>query len=285
MSLAAHQIQKSFHNHQVLKQVSLFCEQGEIVGLLGVNGAGKSTLFKIIMGLVSADAGEVSIATKNGKMLGGIIEKPALYEYLNAAENLRAFGKIQGAPVSDAAITSYLDRVGLDTERSDRVKNYSMGMRQRLAIAIALLNDPPFLVLDEPFSGLDPMGVTRLRTLIMELAKERGIGILVSSHLVDEMIRTCDRIYVINDGKIIREDTPRALVENSTSYYVISGEHLEGSPVLKKNKALIQGHIARVKEPPNGIENIIKELAEEGTKIFSCVPETDIKKLLDIIDE
>lgn len=284
MRLSAAKIHKSFGKSEILKEVSLYCGQGEVVGLLGVNGAGKSTLFKILLGLLRSDSGEVESATGQGKVLGGIIEKPALYEYLSAAENLRIFGEIQGASVSDSDIMGYLERVGLDTSRKDRVKNYSMGMKQRLAIAIALLNDPPFLVLDEPFSGLDPMGVIRLRTLILELAKERNIGILVSSHLVDEMIRTCDRIYVINRGQIIREDTPHALVEKATSSYVISGEQLASSAVLSQYGALIQGHTARITRPPEEISTILKELTSEGTTIFSCVPETDIKVLLDASD-
>lgn len=285
MNISARKIQKSFGKSIVLNQVSLTCEAGEVVGLLGLNGAGKSTLFKILMGLVSPDSGEVVTSNPHRKHLGGIIEKPALYEYLNARENLKIFAGIQGAPADADAVDAALVRVGLDVHRKDKVGNYSMGMKQRLAIAIALLNDPPFLVLDEPFSGLDPMGVIRLRNLILELAKEKGIGILVSSHLVDEMIRTCDRIYVINKGEIIREDSPRALVDQATRSYVLTGEYLDRSEVLKRCAATFQGNSARLTDPHPNIGGVLKELGAEGTTLYSCVPETDIKMLLHAGDD
>lgn len=285
MNLSASKIQKSFRKNLILNQVSLSCARGEVVGLLGVNGAGKSTLFKILMGLISPDQGEVTPGNSDKKMLGGIIEKPALYEYLNSWDNLRVFGKIQGAPTEDEHIRSYLEMVGLDPQRKDRVGNYSMGMKQRLAIAIAVLNEPPFLVLDEPFSGLDPMGVIRLRHLITDLARKKNMGILVSSHLVDEMIRTCDRIYVINQGKIIREDSPHVLVDMATRSYILTGENLENSGVLKSCAATFDGNSARIKDPVRGIGEVIKQLAAENTTLYACIPETDIKMLLHDSDE
>ncbi|WP_224489273.1 ABC transporter ATP-binding protein [Robertkochia flava] len=280
MNISAREIQKTYGKTTVLNQVSITCQAGEVVGLLGLNGAGKSTLFKILMGLVSPDHGEVVTSNPHKKQLGGIIEKPALYEYLNARDNLRIFAEIQGAASDSEALNAGLRRVGLDVHREDKVGNYSMGMKQRLAIAIALLNDPPFLVLDEPFSGLDPMGVIRLRNLILELAKEKGIGVLVSSHLVDEMIRTCDRIYVINRGEIIREDSPRVLVDQATRSYVLTGESLDQSEVLKGSGAHFQGNSARITDPHPNIGALLKELGAEGTTLYSCVPETDIKMLL-----
>lgn len=285
MKISAEHIFKSFGRSAVLQDVSLHCEQGEVAGILGLNGAGKSTLFKILMGLITPDRGRVIAPGHYTKLLGGIIEKPALYEYLSAGENLRIFGAIQGVAAEDRDLVDHLERVGLDPDRSDRVGNYSMGMKQRLAIAIALLNDPPFLVLDEPFSGLDPMGVIRLRELILELARERKMGIFISSHLVDEMIRTCDRIYVINKGVIIREDTPQALVASSARSYVISGVNLGSSAVLQNHAALIEGFSARVFAPRGGIDKVITELVTEGTTIYSCVPETDIKILLNASDD
>lgn len=280
MSITASNICKSYGRTTVLDKVSMHCDPGEIVGVLGLNGAGKSTLFKILLGLVSPDKGKVISDQVHKKPLGGTIEKPALYEYLNARDNLRVFGAIQGAQVSEEDITGYLERVGLDIHRYDKVANYSMGMKQRLAIAIALLNDPPFLVLDEPFSGLDPVGVIRLRNLIMSLAKEKGIGVLVSSHLVDEMIRTCDRIYVINRGKIIREDAPFSLVEKATRSYVLTGIALSASKVLQEQNAQMQGSHMRITDPRPDIGQVLKQLGAEGTTVYSCIPETDINRLL-----
>lgn len=280
MSITATNIYKSYGTTTALHDVSVYCKPGEITGVLGLNGAGKSTLFKILLGLISPDSGSIQCEQSHAKVLGGIIEKPALYEYLNARENLRVFGAIQGADVSEKAITGYLERVGLDVNRSDRVGNYSMGMKQRLAIAIALLNDPPFLVLDEPFSGLDPMGVIRLRNLIIDLAKEKGIGILVSSHLIDEMIRTCDRIYVINNGKIIREDAPFSLVDKATRSYVLTGASLERAGALQGGNVVFQGGHVRITDPDPDIGEILMQLGREGFTVYSCIPETDINRLL-----
>src|SRR5690606_28536453 len=128
-------------------------------GLVGANGAGKTTLFKILLGLVTADSGSVSVASEGKKIVGGIIEKPALYEYLNAHDNLKVFSKMQGSPYDKNTLYTALEKVGLGLDRKDPVKNFSMGMKQRLGIAIALLNNPKCLILDEPFSGLDPLGI------------------------------------------------------------------------------------------------------------------------------
>lgn len=285
MKISIDKISKTFGQQQVLQQVSLSVSAGEVCGLLGLNGAGKSTLFKILFGLLKANSGKVIRPEGAVKAIGGIIEKPALYEYLSARDNLRQFASIQGAPHKDSDLEYYLERVGLDASRKDVVKNYSMGMKQRLAIAVALLNDPPFLVLDEPFSGLDPLGVRKLSRLIRQLAGEKGIGVLLSSHLVDEMIRTCDRIYVLNDGKIVRESTPEEMVSAASNSYLITGQGLHESEALREEQAEFSENWVRVAAPKNGIASLLTALHREDARVVSCVPETDMDVLLSEKDD
>ena len=141
MILSAGDVCKSYGSLKVLKGVSLELHKGEICGLIGPNGAGKSTLFRILLGLVSRDSGSLQIHSESSKPLGGIIEKPALYGYLSALENLRVFARIQGLELTKAELENELLQVGLSPDRTDPVRNYSMGMKQRLGLAIALLND------------------------------------------------------------------------------------------------------------------------------------------------
>jgi ABC-2 type transport system ATP-binding protein len=165
---------KQYGGITVLNKVTIYCNSGEICGLLGANGAGKTTLFKILLGLVTPDAGTISKDAQSVKSVGGIIEKPALYDYLSAADNVRIFCGIQGLPTHKAAIRDHLERVGLPVDRKDPVANFSMGMKQRLGIAQALLHNPDLIVLDEPTNGLDPVGVKEIRELILSLSKEQN---------------------------------------------------------------------------------------------------------------
>ena len=152
-------LSKSYPSKKALQQVSIELVPGQICGLLGRNGAGKTTLFRILCGLIKPDEGEVIVNSARPKPVGGIIERPGLYPYLNATDNIKIFAGVQGIKIDHAFIRHNLTKVGLPIDRKDPVRNFSMGMKQRLGIAIALLNEPECLVLDEPFSGLDPTGV------------------------------------------------------------------------------------------------------------------------------
>src|SRR5690606_20457370 len=182
MNLSVKDISKRYGKVIALHKVNLHCSKGEIVGLLGRNGAGKTTLFKILFGLVRPDSGRVEFELSKHKSLGGIIENPGLYGYLDAFDNIKVFSRIQGLKLSKKDIELSLQRVGLPSDRTDRVQNYSMGMKQRLGIAIALLNNPCYLVLDEPFSGLDPIGIKAISSLILDLVAKDKIGVLIASH-------------------------------------------------------------------------------------------------------
>src|SRR6187551_230708 len=212
MIISGHGLSKSYGKLKVLDNVNISCAAGEICGLLGANGAGKTTLFKILFGLVTPDAGTVKINTNSIKPIGGIIEKPALYEYLNARDNLKIFGSIQGVDTNNDFLATTLLKVGLPLDRNDPVRNFSMGMKQRLAIAIALLNNPACLVLDEPFTGLDPLGITTLRKLIIDLAEKENLAVILSSHIVEELSKMCNTLYVLKAGRIVNAGPAQKLI-------------------------------------------------------------------------
>jgi ABC-2 type transport system ATP-binding protein len=205
-------LQKSFGGKPALEGVSFRVEEGEIYGLLGHNGAGKSTTLGIILGMVAPDAGEaridgISVQRKRAAALrnvGSIFESPCFYEYLSGWENLRILSSYSG-PFDKEAADDVIERVGL-TERIDsKVRTYSHGMRQRLALAQALLPMPRVLLLDEPTDGLDPEGIKWFRDFILGLRKERGMTVLFNSHLLGEVEQMCDRVAILKKGKRVFE--------------------------------------------------------------------------------
>lgn len=195
----------------VLKGVTLSLEPGEVYGFLGHNGAGKSTTIKLALGLLRPDAGRISVFGEGGVTpanrcrIGYLSEEIGVYPHLNAVEMLRLVGELFRLRRQALAgrIDELLEAVGLASERKLRIKHYSKGMRQRLGIATALMNDPELLLLDEPYSGLDPVGRRQLRGLLLGL-KERGKTILLSSHIVPDVEAVCDRVGILSGGVIAR---------------------------------------------------------------------------------
>ena len=282
MILDARDVRKTYGSLEVLKGVSLSLNRSEICGLIGPNGAGKSTLFRILLGLVSRDSGTLEIQSEASKPLGGIIEKPALYGYLSGFENLRVFSRIQGLQLSGADIEAQLLQVGLSPSRKDPVRNFSMGMKQRLGLAIALLNEPECVILDEPFSGLDPMGIRTLQDEIRELAKSRGIGILISSHNLVELGDLCDRLYVINQGEIVREGPARDILQQAAQSYVIYGTGLESSATLSKADVEHRTGSVLLHLGEDSIHTTLQRLsAEPGVVLTACVPQTNLTALFE----
>ncbi len=278
--LTAKNITKSYSTLKVLDDVSMHIERGQIRGLLGPNGAGKTTLFRILSALVKPDSGEVYIASDKVKAVGAIIEKPGLYPYLNAADNLRVFAGVQGIYLTNREIQVHLDQVGLPLHRKDPVRNYSLGMKQRLGIAIALLNDPACLVLDEPFSGLDPFGVKDLLQLIQSLAEEQQIAVLLSSHLLNELSACCHYLYAIDQGKLISEGTTAKLMQQHVRHYTIRGEQLWASDKsdgrwLDRDRSAI-----RVPCSPEELPLLLAGLLNDGVRIQACIPEWSLESLI-----
>lgn len=274
-------ISKQYLGIKVLNDVSIHCQPGEICGLLGANGAGKTTLFKILLGLVTPDSGEINIEASSKKRIGGIIEKPALYEYLSAIENLRIFAGIQQLPTSRTALQEHLQRVGLPLHRKDPVANFSMGMKQRLGIAIALLNNPSCLILDEPFSGLDPMGVVSLRRLIRQLTNEFQLAVLLSSHMLEDLNQLCSRLYVLHEGRLIRQGNTQAIMQACTHQYVITANNLQQSKALHQWQHQILGESADISIRPGQLPDLLAALANEKIAITSCVPQPDLEMLFE----
>ncbi|WP_298532626.1 ABC transporter ATP-binding protein [uncultured Algibacter sp.] len=281
MILSGHNLSKSYKSLKALNNVSISCKKGEIIGIVGANGSGKSTLFKILLGVLKPDTGTVSINSKKTKPIGGIIEKPALYEYLNAYENIKVFGGIQGLKITNEFVINSLKKVGLPTKRKDPVKNYSMGMKQRLGIAIALLNNPECLILDEPFSGLDPMGISSLNALIKTLAEEQKLSVLISSHILGELNKICTGLTVIKNGEIIKTGATKDIINQSTIAYNISAENISSSLILKNYNSSISNNIATVDVPFEDVSELLYKLQEENINITSCTPEVDMNKLFE----
>ena len=201
---------KSYGAVHAVDRVDLTVEAGDIYGYLGPNGAGKTTTLRMLLGLIRRDGGSVSLFGRDPAHgvraldhVAGFVESPTFYPYLTGRENLRLLGALDGG-VDDRAVAAVLDQVELTGRARDRVGTYSLGMRQRLGIAAALLRNPKLLVLDEPANGLDPAGIRDMRRLISELP-ERGVTVLYSSHLLSEVEEVCNRVAIVNDGRIAFE--------------------------------------------------------------------------------
>ena len=210
--ISLHGIQKSYGSHQVLKNADLTIRQGEIYGLIGKNGAGKTTIFKIILGLTDFEHGQLSIAGKSTKAdlesrrkkIGFFIGKN-FFDYLTAKENLEYYCQMKG--IRDRNETErVLKLVGLD-KTSARFGSFSMGMKQRLGIANAMLGNPEILILDEPVNGLDPQGIADIRNLITAMNRDYGTTVIVSSHILGELEHTATRFGIIDQGRVLREIT------------------------------------------------------------------------------
>ncbi len=196
------------------KEVSFQINEGEICGLLGPNGAGKTTLIRLLTGLIKPTGGEVFINNKTIlsqrkkalQSVGAIVESPIFFSYMTGKENLTNLARLHSFSTKQERqqrVKEVLDIVGLTGRENDKVRTYSLGMKQRLGIAQALLGDPDLLILDEPANGLDPMGVRELRELLFTLKRDYNKTILISSHLLDELQRVCDQIVVMREGELI----------------------------------------------------------------------------------
>jgi ABC-2 type transport system ATP-binding protein len=210
---------KKIKGKQIIKGVSFTLYPGEVFGFLGPNGAGKTTTIRMIVGLISPTSGTIKIGGKNVRTefteamrhLGCIVENPELYPYLTGWENLDHFAKMDPS-IPNSRLKEVVDLVGLSNRIHDRVQTYSLGMRQRLGIAQALLGKPKVLILDEPTNGLDPAGIREMRKFIRQLAAEENLSVLVSSHLLSEIQLMCDRVAIISKGFVIRTDSVDTLL-------------------------------------------------------------------------
>jgi lipopolysaccharide export system ATP-binding protein len=240
--LEALNLQKTYGSRRVVKDVSLAVEKGEVVGLLGPNGAGKTTSFYMIVGLVRADAGEITIDGKPVEHmpihrrsrlgLSYLPQEASIFRKLNVAENVRAVLELQrdeqGKPFARAEIerrlTSLLQELRVEHLRDSPALALSGGERRRVEIARALATQPRFILLDEPFAGIDPIAVIEIQRIIGYL-KSRGIGVLITDHNVRETLGICDHAYIISDGTVLAQGTPSEIVNNADVRRVYLGEH------------------------------------------------------------
>ena len=216
---------KQYGTQKSVADLNIHVRQGRIYGLLGRNGAGKTTTMKMLLGLTQPTSGEVAIwgkplRTNEKKLLpriGSLIESPGFYPNLTATENLRIFATLRGVPNRNA-IKNALDLVGLPYKDKKLFSQYSLGMKQRLAIALAIMHDPELLILDEPINGLDPIGIAEVRSFIRNLCTERGKTILISSHILSEIALLADDIGIIDHGALLEEESLAELEAKSSKY-------------------------------------------------------------------
>ena len=217
-------LSKSYGDKQVVRDVDLKVPKGCVYGFMGPNGAGKSTTLKMLLGLVKAGSGGARIAGKEMnpknrleilKETGSLIESPSYYGHLTGRENLEIVRTLKGAPEKE--IDQVLKLVRMERQQNKKAREYSLGMKQRLGLAAALIGRPELLILDEPTNGLDPAGIQEIRELICELPKRMGITVLVSSHLLSEMDQMADYVGIINHGQLIFQDKLDVLHEHSKS--------------------------------------------------------------------
>lgn len=238
-AITTQQLEKSFKGKEVIHASNMSVEYGTIYGLLGRNGAGKTTIFKILLGLLNPTCGKATILGMDSvkdnltilQKTGSLIDVPVFYEHLSALENLQLHMDYMGVESGDIAGT--LNLVGLSNVSNESVSNFSMGMRQRLAIARAIVHKPDLLILDEPVNGLDPVGIREMRELFCSLSKENKMTIVLSSHILSEVEQIVDRIGFIVDGTVVQEISPNEIKEryskNLEDYFIeiTGGNHYE----------------------------------------------------------
>ncbi|AUM94681.1 TPA: ABC transporter ATP-binding protein [Clostridium botulinum] len=213
-------LSKRYKKDFAVNNLNISIKRGEIYGFIGENGAGKTTFIRMITGLVAPTNGEIKLFSKEKgdelgtvrKRIGALIERPAFYPYMTAYENLEAFRIQKGIPGKEC-IDKTLKSVGLYEDKNKKLKNFSLGMKQKLALAIALLGDPEFLILDEPINGLDPMGIKEIRELLKKLNKEKNITMLISSHILGELYQLANCYGIIHKGKLMEQITLKELDE------------------------------------------------------------------------
>jgi ABC-2 type transport system ATP-binding protein len=275
-TLTATNLTKVIGKRTIVDDVSFSLNPGEVFGFLGPNGAGKTTTIRMLVGLIKPTAGRVTICGHDVRhefeaamrCLGCIVETPDLYRFMSGRENLEHFARMLG--VEQAEIGRVAEMVALSHRLDQRVGTYSLGMRQRLGIAQALLGRPKLLILDEPANGLDPAGIREIRELLRRLATEQGMSVFVSSHLLAEIELTCDRVAIIHHGRIHREGSVPELIAATREMEVRTGDPERAAAVLTAREVPFRREgecfylpVEEADAPP-----LIAALAAEGVPIF-----------------
>jgi ABC-type multidrug transport system ATPase subunit len=284
-------LSKQYREVKAVNDISFTVNTGDIYGFLGQNGAGKSTTIRMLLTLIEPTTGSIELFGKNLyshrkeilQQIGAVIEKPDLYKYLTAYENLSLFARMSGVKVNEKKLKDQLEQVGLTERAHSKVRTYSQGMKQRLGIAIALIHDPQLIVLDEPTNGLDPQGIADIRNLILHLSRHQGKTIVVSSHLLHEIELIANRMLIIDKGKKIMEGTVAELVDPARTMVhieVTNPQHVitwlqssKWSACLKeqhKNVILLQMNKPQVPE-------LTADLVNAGAQIMALQPQNSLE--------
>lgn len=275
--LKCENLHKSFRKKEILKSVSLEIGSGDILGFIGPNGAGKTTTIKLILGLQKIGSGKVIINgydiqkdfEKAIAKVGSIIENPDLYMYMSGYDNLKLISNLY-PNVDEKRINEVIKLVGLENRINDKVSKYSLGMRQRLGVAQAILHKPNLLILDEPTNGLDPEGIKDLRELLVKLSKEENMGILISSHNLAELESFCNKVSIIKNGVIVEtSDLDTVKKEASEGNYIIEVDDARKVRMIigDMSNAIDNNHI-QVHSDRENIPSIIKKLVLQDVKIY-----------------
>lgn len=245
MILEVAHLKKNFGSFVAVDDLSFSVNEGEVYGFLGQNGAGKSTTIRMLLSLIRPTSGSIKLFGKAINQhreeilnqMGAVVEKPDVYKFLTGFENLQLFSKMSGKLISKAEINNTLALVGLEKRCHDPVRVYSQGMKQRLGIAVALVHDPEFIILDEPTNGLDPQGIADIRNLILMLSKERKKTVLVSSHLLSEIEQIADSMLIINKGrKIVEGKVNELLNPNNVRLEIVVDDHLLAKKIIESTR-------------------------------------------------
>lgn len=276
--LKCENLHKSFRKKEILKGVSLEIDSGDILGFIGPNGAGKTTTIKLILGLQKIGSGNVLINgydvqkdfEKAIAKVGAIIENPDLYMYLSGYDNLKLIANLY-PNVDESRIKEVIKLIGLENRINDKVSKYSLGMRQRLGVAQAILHKPNLLILDEPTNGLDPEGIKDLRNLLIKLSKEENMGILISSHNLAELESFCNKVCIIKNGVIVEtSDLETVKKEASEGNYIIEVDNAKQARMVIGDMANAEdnNHI-QIHADRENIPFIVKKLVLQDIKIYS----------------
>ncbi|WP_308780632.1 ABC transporter ATP-binding protein [uncultured Clostridium sp.] len=271
-------LKKTLGKREIIKNISFSIEEGEIFGFLGPNGAGKTTTIRMLVGLIHPNEGSISICghdLKNDtekalREVGAVVENPELYKYLSGRENLMQIARIRN--ISKEDVNETIKLVGLEDRIDDKVKKYSLGMKQRLGLAASLLSKPKLLILDEPTNGLDPSGILDFREVVKKAAKEKGMAVFISSHILSEVQHLCDRVAFINHGTIKSvENVVNESMETDTDIICLNLNEEIDLNELKKIE-----YVNSVRKSDDGIEiillsnktsNLIKHLVSRNYNI------------------
>jgi ABC-type multidrug transport system ATPase subunit len=275
-----------------IEKMNLQVPKGSIYGFLGPNGSGKSTTIRLLLGLLKKESGVITLfgnslnknRIENLSKIGALIENPSLYGHLNAIDNLKIAANYKS--IDKSRIEEVLDIVKLTYAKHKKVTKYSLGMKQRLGIAIALLSNPEILILDEPTNGLDPKGIIEMRTLIKILNKDFGTTVFISSHLLSEIEKTCSHVGIINHGKMLFQDTVKALKESQSDNIVIDIETNDSerlkriiSPFCIHSETIDMSLIKATIKSKDNIPSLIDEIRKSNINLYQITIKNNLEDL------